>query len=230
MSFNANGWGFVMLKAASVTIILSICGFLLGILLGSLAATSKLSKSSFLSSLSGGYINIIRGIPELVIIYIVLYETSPILTRIASFFGSTTPIFLPAFAIGILALGVISGAYLAEVLRAAYLSIHKGELEAAQAMGMPVLLRFRRIIVPQVLRYAMPGIGNIWQFVLKESALVSVVGIVEIMKQAQKGAGATRQTFSFYITAALLYIIIVVFSSFLFRRLEKWSTKGMRRA
>ena len=230
MGFGPNGWGNVMLQATGVTFILSICGFLLGNIFGALATITQSSQSRIPSVISSGYINIVRGIPELVLIYIVFFETGTILTAIAYFFGHEEPVFLPSFAVGVLALGIISGAYLAEVFRAAYQTIHKGELEAARSVGMSRYLMFRRIIVPQVLRYAIPGIGNIWQFTLKESALVSVVGITEIMRQTKIGAGSSKQPFSFYITAALLFILITTFSGFLFRWLEERSTRGMRRA
>ena len=230
MGFGPQGWGPVMLQATGITVVLSICGFLLGNIFGSLAATAKLGNSPLLRTLSGGYINIIRGVPELVLIYITFFETGTILTAIATCFGHTQPVFLPSFAVGVFALAIISGAYLAEVFRAAFLSIHKGELEAAKSVGMHQWLMFKRIIVPQVLRYAIPGIGNIWQFVLKESALVSVVGITEILRQTKIGAGSTKQPFTFYATAALLYILIAVFSGFIFRKIEKWSLRGIRRA
>ena len=230
MGFGPNGWGMVMLQATGITFMLSICGFLLGSIFAVLAAVTKLGKSSTLSLISNSYINIVRGLPELVLIYIVFFETGTILTAITGFFGHEEPVFMPAFAVGVLALAIICGAYLAEVFRAAYQSIHKGELEAARSVGMSPHLMFRRIIVPQVLRYALPGIGNIWQFILKESALVSVVGITEIMRQTKVGAGSTKQPFSFYITAALLFILITTLSGFLFRWLEKRTSRGIRRA
>jgi octopine/nopaline transport system permease protein len=94
-----------------------------------------------------------------------------------------------SFAAGAIAVGVISGAYQGEIFRGAYHAIARGELEAARSVGMPRMLLFRRIIVPQALRFAIPGLGNVWQLALKESALISVVGLTEILRQAQVGAG-----------------------------------------
>jgi octopine/nopaline transport system permease protein len=131
---------------------------------------------------------------------------------------------------GTIALGVVSAAYQAEVLRGAYQSVSRGELEAATAIGMRPWLKFRRIIAPLVLRYAVPGLGNTWQLVLKESALISVTGLVEILRQSQIAAGSTRKPFEFYLTAIVLYLVITWISSILFRRLETRSLRGIRRA
>ena len=106
---------------------------------------------------------------------------------------------MPSFAAGALAVGVISGAYQAEVFRAAYLAISRGELEAAVSVGMNRALMFRRIIAPQVLRFALPGLGNLWQVALKDSSLISVTGLTELMRVSQVGAGSTHRPFAFYL-------------------------------
>jgi octopine/nopaline transport system permease protein len=103
-------------------------------------------------------------------------------------------------------------------------------MEAADAMGMPRLLKFRRILAPLALRHALPGLGNIWQLVLKESALVSVTGVVELLREAQIGAGSTRQPFDFFIAAAALYLAITSLSGFALERIERRLNFGTRRA
>src|SRR5687767_1149537 len=150
---------------------------------------------------------------------------------------------------GMLAIGIVSGAYQSEVIRGAYLAIPKGEIDAARAFGMSGLSLLRRVIGPQVLRYGLPGMGNIWQLVLKESALVAVVGLTlfmfevrigdlvliyetrfsDLLRQAHVAAGSTRQPFVFYITAVLFYLVLTTASSWGFRRAETWATRGMRR-
>ncbi|MDR1827004.1 MAG: ABC transporter permease subunit [Methylobacteriaceae bacterium] len=229
MGFGPNGWGWVMLRASGMTIFLSVTGFFVGNIFGALAAIAKLANNKVLNVVANTYLNIVRGVPELVLIYIVFYESSSLVTTIAQTFGYPEPIFLPVFPVAVTALGVISGAYLAEVFRAAFLTIHKGELEAARSVGMAPGLMFRRIIIPQVLRYAVPGIGNVWQFILKESSLISVIGVVEIMRQTKMGAGSTHKPFTFFITAAILFIVIAFFTGVGFRKLEQWSTRGMKR-
>lgn len=128
------------------------------------------------------------------------------------------------------ALGVISGAYQAEVYRGAYLAIHRGEIEAARAFGMSGMTMLLQVVLPQVLRYAIPGLGNVWQLVLKDSALVSVIGLVELMREAQVGAGSTREPFVFFCTAGALYLLIAAASGALFRRVERHSRRGLRTA
>ena len=123
-----------------------------------------------------------------------------------------------------------SGAYQAEVFRGAYQVVSRGELEAARSVGMHRWLMFRRIIAPQVLRYAIPGLGNTWQLVLKESALISVTGLVELLRQSHIAAGSTRRPFDFYLTAGVLYLLITWVSTYLFQRAETHSMRGMRRA
>ena len=108
--------------------------------------------------------------------------------------------------------------------------IAKGEIDAGRAMGMTRAILFRRIIAPQVLRTAIPGLGNCWQLCLKESALITVTGLAELLRQSQVGSGSTRQPFSFYITAGLLYLAITTVTSWLFDRAEKHAMRGVRRA
>ena len=145
-------------------------------------------------------------------------------------FGAEGFVGLPAFATGAVAVGIVSGAYQAEVFRGAYLFLSRGEIEAAKAVGMSRRLLFRRIVAPQVLRYAIPGLGNVWQLALKESALVSVTGLVELLRQSQIGAGSTGRPFYFFLTAAALYLALTSVSTWGFQRAEDYSMRGIRRA
>jgi octopine/nopaline transport system permease protein len=137
---------------------------------------------------------------------------------------------VPSFAAGALAVGAISGAYQAEVFRAAYLAISRGELEAAVSVGMNRALLFRRIIAPQVLRFALPALGNLWQVALKDSSLISVTGLTELMRIAQVGAGSTHRPFAFYLGGAVLYLVMTVATTRVFDIAEARATRGMRRA
>jgi len=137
---------------------------------------------------------------------------------------------LPVFLIAAIAVGIISGAYSTEVLRGAFLAVPKGQIEASKSVGMNKFLIFRRILVPQVMRYALPGLGNVWQLTLKDTALIMVTGVVEIMRQAHVAAGSTYSPFTFYITAALLYLVLTSVSSRVLNSAESWANKGVRRA
>jgi octopine/nopaline transport system permease protein len=115
------------------------------------------------------------------------------------------------------------------VYRGAYQAVAKGELEAARAAGMTPWLMFRRVIAPQVLRHALPGVGNVWQLVVKESALISVIGMVELLRASQLGAGSTRLPFVFYAAALTLYLVITTMSGYLFTRAEHHTMQPYRR-
>ena len=230
MGFGPNGWGATLLVATGVTLAVALCGFLAGAVLGTLVAWAKLSRSMIARTLADGYTTVLRGIPDLLVIYLFYFGGSAALGAVASLFGHDGYIGVPAFATGALAIGVVSGAYQAEVFRGAYQTLSRGEIEAAKSVGMHRWLMFRRIIAPQVLRYAIPGLGNVWQLVLKESALISVTGLVELLRQSAVGAGSTRRPFDFYITAAALYLVITWVSTILFQKAETHSLRGVRRA
>jgi octopine/nopaline transport system permease protein len=170
---------------------------------------------------------VFRGVPELLIIYLIYFGGSTAVTSIGKAFGYEGFLGLPSFAAGAFAVGIISGAYQAEVFRGAYLAISKGELEAAAAIGMHHRLRFRRIIIPQVLRLAIPGMGNVWQLSLKDSALISVTGLSELMRTSQVAAGSTRQYFLFFIVGGALYLILTSLSDRIFNRAERNANRSM---
>lgn len=229
LGFGPNGWGAAMLAATAMTIAVALTGFIFGALVGVGGAYAKLSGSRVARGAADAYTTVLRGIPDLLVIYLFYFGSSALLTPLGRLFGATGFISLPGFLAGALAIGVVSGAYQTEVLRAAYLAIPKGELEAATAVGMRPLLKFRRIVAPLALRFALPGIGNVWQLVLKETALISVTGLVEILRQAQIGSGSTRQPFAFFVAAACLYMAISTLSTYGFGTAERYFTRGLRR-
>jgi octopine/nopaline transport system permease protein len=230
LGFGPQGWGPALLDAAAVTLALSAAGFALGAAFGGAAAFARLKGGVLVRGLADTYCTLFRGVPDLLTIYLLYFGGSTVLTAVGHFFGVQGFVGLPVFATGVVALGVISGAYQAEVYRGAFLAIPPGQIEAARALAMSGPLMLRRIVLPQLLRYAIPGLGNVWQLILKDSALISVIGLVELMRQAQIGAGSTRQPFAFYISAAVLYLVITVISGGLFRQAERRSLRGVRRA
>ena len=230
LSFGDAGWGDEMLRAALMTLAVSLSSMLLGLVFGTLGAAAKLSVIPPLRWLAEGYTTIARGVPELLIIYLLFFGGSGAVMFVAALFGYHGYIELNAFTIGTFAIGAISGAYSTEVIRGAVLAVPPGQLEAAKAIGMARGLMFRRIMFPQVARYALPGLGNVWQFTLKDTALISVTGLVELMRQAHVAAGSTRQPFTFYLVAAALYLLLTTFSNYGFQRAEGWANRGVRRA
>ena len=230
MNFGDQGWATDMLLAALMTCAISVCGFLCGSVIGCLGCWAKLSRSYLLRWLADVYTTVLRGVPDLLVIYLFYFGSSMVLTQLAQSLGLKGFVGLPGFFVGVVAISVISGAYQLEVLRGAVNSVAVGSIEAGRSIGLSKFKLFSLIIAPQALRLALPGLGNVWLLVLKDSALISVVGLVELMRQSQIGAGATHQPFLFYCTAAALYFVISAFSSHLIARLEHKLDKPMRRA
>jgi len=230
MGFGPKGWGLLMAQAALMTIAVSATAFALGSALGALVAWARVEGNRPLRIAADAYVTVLRGIPDLLVIYLLYFGGSQALTALAHLVGTKGFVGVNAFAAGAIAVGIISGAYQSEVFRGAFAAIARGELEAARSVGMSRPLLFRRIIVPQALRFAIPGLGNVWQLALKESALISVVGLTEILRQAQVGAGSTRQPFEFFITAAALYLVLSTISGLGFQRAEALGMRGVRRS
>jgi octopine/nopaline transport system permease protein len=227
LGFDAGGRGMALLSAAWVTLILSVLGFTLGMVFGALGASGRLSSKRLPRSLASAYGTIFRGVPDLLTIYLFYYGGSVALTAIARSFGSGSFVGLPSFATGVIVIGIISGAYQAEVYRGAYLAVEPGQFDAAKALALSRTQMLRLIIVPQLLRHAIPGLSNVWQLVLKDSALISVIGLVELMRQAQIAAGSTREPFLFYLAAAGLYFIMAGITGQVFRFAEDRACRGI---
>lgn len=227
LGFGDGGWAPLLLSAAAMTVLLSALGFMLGAVFGSLGAAGRLSKSRLGRGIALAYGTIFRGVPDLLTIYLLYYGGSVALTAIAHAFGSEEFVGLPSLATGVLAIGIISGAYQAEVYRGAFLAVSHGQFDAAKALGLSRLQMLRLVIVPQLLRHAMPGLSNVWQLVLKDSALISVIGLVELMRQTQIAAGSTREPFLFYTAAAALYFVIAGLTDQIFRKAEARTSRGI---
>jgi len=231
LAFGDTGWGDEMLKGALMTVLVSISAMAIGLVVSVFGTMSKLSSNGFIRGIGNTYTTIVRGIPELLVIYLLYFGLNNAVMGVAKgVFGYNQYIELPVFLVAALAVGLISGAYSTEVIRGAFLAVPKGQIEAAKSVGMNRFLIFHRVLVPQVLRYALPGLGNVWQLTLKDTALIMVTGLVEIMRQAHIGAGSTHEPFVFYITAALLYLVLTTISSYALNGAENWANKGVRRA
>ncbi|MGD9480203.1 UNVERIFIED_ORG: ABC transporter permease subunit (plasmid) [Roseateles sp. XES5] len=227
LGFGQNGWGALLLVATLMTLAVTATALFIGAVLGTLVAIAKLSGNLLLVSLGNIYTTVFRGVPELLIIYLIYFGGSSAVTAVGQWMGYEGFLGLPSFAAGALAVGIISGSYQAEVYRGAYLAIAKGELEAASAIGMNRMLRLRRVVMPQVLRFAIPGLGNVWQLTLKDSALISVTGLAELMRTSQVAAGSTRQYFLFYIVGGILYLVLTSLSDRVFNGAERRANRSM---
>ncbi len=230
LSFGADGWGDEMARATLMTLTVSVCAFALALVIGTICAAGKLSRYKPLRIFLDVYTTLARGIPELLIIYLLFFGGSSAVMFVARLFGYHGYVEVNAFTSGVIAIALINGAYQTEVFRGAVLAIPKGQIEAAMSIGMSDWLLFRRVLVPQVLRLALPGLGNCWLSALKETALVSVTGLVEIMRQAYVASGSSQKPFVFYSVAACLFLLLTSVSGFGFRRAEQWAGRGVRSA
>ncbi|CAN7691506.1 ABC transporter permease [Mesorhizobium sp. LjRoot246] len=228
--FGPDGWGAILLAGAAVSLAAAGCGLLLAAIIGALGAHAKLTGGRFVRIVAEAYTTALRGIPDLLVIYLLYFGGSSVVTSIAGFFDDQGFIALPGFAAGVVAIGVVGGAQMTEVFRGAFLAVKPGEIEAAKACGMNTPLRFRRIVVPLTMRHALPGVGNVWLGLLKGSSLLSATGVAELMRQTQVAAGSTRLPFDFYIAAALIYVALSLSSGAVVHLAERYYSRGVVRA
>ena len=226
LAFGDTGWGDELFRATLMTIAVSITAMFIGFSFAAIFTPLKLSKFKSLNLVANIYTTVIRGVPELLVIYLFFFGGSGAIMFVASMFGYNEYIEINAFVTGSFAIGIISGAYSTEVFRGAIQSIDKGQFEAAKVLGFSKFKRFYKIILPQMLRLAIPNLSNVWQITLKDTSLISVTGLVEIMRQSYIAAGSTRDPLFFYSFAAVLYLLLTFLSMKLINKLEVKYSKG----
>ena len=226
LAFGKTGWGDELFIATLMTIAVSITAMLIGFLFALIFTPLKLSKNKLCNLIGNTYTTVIRGVPELLVIYLLFFGGSGAVMFVASIFGYNEYIEINSFITGSFAIGIISGAYSTEVFRGAIQSIDKGQFEAAKVMGLSKFAQFYKIILPQTLRLAIPNLSNVWQITLKDTSLISVTGLVEIMRQSYIAAGSTRDPLFFYSFAAVLYLMLTFLSMKIINKLEAKYSRG----
>ena len=226
LAFGKTGWGDELFIATLMTIAVSITALLIGFIFALIFTPLKLSKNKFLNLIANCYTTVIRGVPELLVIYLFFFGGSGAVMFVASIFGYNDYIEINAFITGSFAIGIISGANSTEVFRGAIQSIDKGQFEASKVLGLKKSIHFVKVIMPQMLRLAIPNLSNVWQITLKDTSLISVTGLVEIMRQSYIAAGSTRDPLFFYSFAAILYLLLTFLSMKLINQLEIKYSKG----
>ena len=224
LAFGKTGWGDELFYATLMTLAVSITAMIIGFFFALIFTPLKLSKYKFLNLIGNFYTTVIRGVPELLVIYLFFFGGSGAIMFVASMFGYNEYIEINAFLTGSFAIGIISGAYSTEVFRGAIQSIEKGQFEASKTLGFKK--PFFKIIMPQMLRLSIPNLSNVWQITLKDTSLISVTGLVEIMRQSYIAAGSTRDPLFFYSVAAVLYLLLTYLSLKLINRLEVKYSRG----
>jgi polar amino acid transport system permease protein len=199
---------FLFAEAALYTVQITFFGVLLGLLIGLVVALGRLSKNRTLSSISRGYIFLIRGTPLLVQLFIVYY-------------GLTSIVTIAPIPSAVLALGVHNGAYIAEVFRGSIQSIHYGQMEAARSLGMTHSKAMQRIVLPQAFKRAVPSLGNQLIIALKDSSLASTIAVPELMLKGRQMGSSTFMYMEMFIIVGIWYLLMTSVLSFVVHRVEK---------
>jgi polar amino acid transport system permease protein len=219
------GWGGNLLTGAISTLQISICAYSVALALGLCGAMGKLTGGKVLRGILEGYTTLIRALPELLLIVMLYYLGTGTLNQVLANLGYQA-VRINGFVAAVAVLGFVVGAYSTEVLRGAIQAIPVGQIEAAKAYGMSPFLRFRRVILPAMLPFAIPGLSNLWLNVTKDSALVAVVGYSELTLQTRQAAGGTKYYFLFFAVSALIYLAISLASLRIFGLLERYVRRG----
>lgn len=222
------GFGPVLWAGTVQTIELSVLSLATAVALGLIGAVAKLSHNRVLRAIATGYTTLIRSVPDLVLMLLLFYSIQIWLNQFTDFVG-WNQIDIDPFVAGVLTLGFIYGAYFTETFRGAFLSVPRGQLEAGSAYGMTNWQVFTRIMFPQMMRFALPGIGNNWQVLVKATALVSIIGLADVVKASQDAGKSTLDFFFFTLAAGAIYLAITTVSNVVLHHLEKRYSVGVRR-
>src|SRR4051812_26700952 len=212
-----------LLQGLATTLGVAVGSFVLGFLLAALLAPAAVYGRPSIRRAIMAYVGLIRGLPELLVIFLIFYGGTVLLTKAAGHYVE-----VDALTAGIVSLSVVSAAYLTEILRGALLSVPQGQWEAALSLGLRRPRAFRLVVLPQMMSRALPGLGNQWLVILKESALVSVVGLEELMRKSVVAAGATHQPLAFYLAAAALYVGVTGVSTLFLKAYEMRLSRHLR--
>ena len=224
------GYGWMLWQGLELTVLVGLCAMAVALVMGMIGAWAKLSPPGVGRGLAATYTTVVRGVPELLLILLVYYGVPTLIQDLATSAGHDLIIDLNPFVAGVITIGLIYGGFATEVFRGAYLAVPRGQIEAARAIGMDRALTFRRVILPQMWRFALPGLGNVWMVLIKATALISVIQLEELMRSADIAARATRLPFTFFFVASLLYLAITIVSTVIQQRAEAWANRGVRRA
>lgn len=223
-----SGYGPLLLSGAWMTLQLALLSLLLSVIIGLIGASSKLSSFKALRYIATAYTTLIRSVPDLVIMLLLFYSLQLGLNQITESL-QMDQIDINPFVAGVITLAFIYGAYFTETFRGAFQSVPTGQIEAAMAYGMTPWQVFRRVLFPQMMRFALPGIGNNWQVLIKATALVSIIGLTDIVKITQDAGRSTMQLFFFSVVAAAIYLAITTVSNLILMWLERRYSAGVRK-
>jgi polar amino acid transport system permease protein len=228
LALGPTGYGDELLWGAAMSVSIALLAYGLGLLIGTAGALGKLNGSTLTRSILGGYTTLVRAVPELILILILYYAGTATLNQLLEQAGFEA-VRINGFVAAVLVLGFVQGAYATEVLRAAIQAIPVGQIEAAKAYGMSPWLIFRRVTLPSMLPFAIPGMANLWLIVTKDTALIAVVGYTELALATRQAAGNTKLYLTFFLMAGLIYLTITLISQKGFSLLERRVRRGQRK-
>ena len=225
LAFSDTGWGDELLRGFGITVGLALATLPFGLIFGFAIALLKLSRYGPLRIAGNLYTTIFRGLPELLTLFIVYYGGQMVLQRVVSLF-SDRYVEVNSFVAGMIALGAVFSAFAGEVFASAFKGIDKGQYEASHALGLSRWYTMRKVIFPQLMRLALPGLSNLWMELQKGTSLVSVIALNDLMRQTSVAVGFTKQPLFFFSVACLMYLSLSIVSSFGIIALEKWTRRG----
>lgn len=223
LGFGSEGWGDEIASGVLITVSLALATLPLGLAAGFLIALAKQSEERSLRLAANIYTTIFRGLPELLTLFLVFYGVQLGVQRVVALFDPSASIEINAFAAGMVALGAVFSSYASEVFLSAFRAIPRGQYEGGWAIGLSSRQTMRLVILPQLVRISLPGLSNLWLILLKDTALVSVIGLSDIIRQAGIAARVTKEAFLFFGVACLLYLVLAILSSFAFGWIERWA-------
>lgn len=222
------GYGPLIASGTWMTLQLALLSLAAALLLGLAGASARLSQHRALQWLASGYTTLIRSVPDLVTMLLLFYSLQIALNRFTDWAGAGQ-IDIDPFLAGVTTLGIIYGAYFTETFRGAFQAVPRGQLEAGIAYGMRPWQVFCRVLFPQMMRFALPGIANNWQVMIKATALVSIIGLSDVVKATQDAGKGSLQLFFFSLVAAGIYLAITTLSTLLLAWLERHYAAGVRK-
>jgi polar amino acid transport system permease protein len=227
LALDPPGWGATLLWGLWNSVLIAGGAFGFGLVIGTAGAFGKLYGGPVTRDLLAVYTTIVRAVPELILILILYFAVTDAVNQILLALGREK-IQISGVAAGILVLGVVQGAYATEVLRGAILAVPSGQIEAGRAMGMSPFMVAKRITMPLMLSFAIPGLANLWLVATKDTALLAVVGFAELTQATRQAASTTKAFFTFYAAAGVLYLILSIGSTLIFNRIEAHARRGQR--
>ncbi|MEZ5932607.1 MAG: ABC transporter permease subunit [Alphaproteobacteria bacterium] len=227
LGIGPGGWGDDLLRGAWVTVQLALAALSLGLLIGLLLAGAKLSSFRPLNWFGAAYTGFVRGVPEFLILLLVYFGSEAAIQGLLGALGLDIAFEMPKFLAAVLGLAFIFGAYACEVFRGAFQAVPKGLMEAAEASGMSPWLAFRRVRLPLMWRYAIPGLGNLWMVMLKDTSLAAVIALDELLRIAKIAGETTQDPLMFFLAAGVLYLIMTALSDYGRHRIEQRARRGM---